>query len=108
MSVPSDFFVSSPADANNGVAAGKAFVASAASLRDAAEHGLYRPEGEHDACGVGFVAHIKGRKAHDIVQQATRQKDPKERSLKTPDAKVQCRAYCNTTRHSNRIIGVRP
>ncbi|WP_298013333.1 hypothetical protein, partial [uncultured Aquabacterium sp.] len=24
---------------------------------------------EHDACGVGFVAHIKGLKAHSIVQQ---------------------------------------
>ena len=34
-----------------------------------AEHGLYNPAGEHDACGVGFVAHIKGAKAHSIVQQ---------------------------------------
>lgn len=25
--------------------------------------GLYHPKNEHDACGVGFVAHIKGRKA---------------------------------------------
>ncbi len=31
--------------------------------------GLYNPSNEHDACGVGFVAHIKGRKSHDIVQQ---------------------------------------
>ncbi len=31
--------------------------------------GLYSPSNEHDACGVGFVAHIKGRKSHDIVQQ---------------------------------------
>ncbi len=29
--------------------------------------GLYRPEDEHDACGVGFVANIEGRKSHDIV-----------------------------------------
>src|SRR5687768_13814565 len=29
--------------------------------------GLYDPRHEHDACGVGFVAHIKGRKSHDIV-----------------------------------------
>ncbi len=33
------------------------------------EHGLYDPGHEHDACGVGFVAHIKGHKAHAIVQQ---------------------------------------
>jgi len=31
--------------------------------------GLYNPENEHDACGVGFVAHIKGRKSHTIVEQ---------------------------------------
>src|SRR5438067_4422170 len=31
--------------------------------------GLYDPSREHDACGVGFVAHIKGRKSHDIVEK---------------------------------------
>ncbi|MEE9397207.1 MAG: glutamate synthase large subunit [Methylococcales bacterium] len=31
--------------------------------------GLYDPSNEHDACGVGFVAHIKGKKSHDIVSQ---------------------------------------
>jgi len=32
--------------------------------------GLYDPQYEHDACGVGFVVDIKGRKSHEIVQQA--------------------------------------
>jgi glutamate synthase (ferredoxin) len=32
--------------------------------------GLYDPRTEHDACGVGFVVHIKGRKSHAIVDQA--------------------------------------
>jgi len=32
--------------------------------------GLYDPRNEHDACGVGFVAHIKGAKSHGIVEQA--------------------------------------
>jgi len=31
--------------------------------------GLYRPSNERDGCGVGFVAHIKGKKSHQIVQQ---------------------------------------
>ncbi|HMX16235.1 MAG TPA: glutamate synthase subunit alpha, partial [Rhodocyclaceae bacterium] len=31
--------------------------------------GLYDPSFEHDACGVGFVAHIKNRKSHGIVAQ---------------------------------------
>jgi len=31
--------------------------------------GLYDGAHEHDACGVGFVAHIKGKKSHDIVDQ---------------------------------------
>src|SRR5450830_1329215 len=34
-----------------------------------AAQGMYDPENEHDACGVGFVAHIKGVKSHAIVQQ---------------------------------------
>ncbi|MDT0358826.1 MULTISPECIES: glutamate synthase-related protein [Herbaspirillum] len=31
--------------------------------------GLYDPANEHDACGVGFIAHIKGKKTHSIVDQ---------------------------------------
>jgi len=31
--------------------------------------GLYDPANEHDACGVGFVCHIKGNKSHEIVEQ---------------------------------------
>jgi glutamate synthase (NADPH/NADH) large chain len=31
--------------------------------------GLYDPSNEHDACGVGFIAHIKGKKSHSIVEQ---------------------------------------
>ena len=34
------------------------------------ENGLYSSDHEHDACGVGFVAHIKGAKSHDIVKNA--------------------------------------
>ena len=34
------------------------------------KQGMYDPAHEHDACGIGFVAHIKGRRSHDIVQQA--------------------------------------
>jgi len=33
------------------------------------KQGLYDPQFEKDACGVGFVAHIKGKKSHDLVQQ---------------------------------------
>jgi glutamate synthase (NADPH/NADH) large chain len=29
--------------------------------------GLYDPSLERDACGIGFVAHVKGRKSHDII-----------------------------------------
>ncbi len=42
---------------------------TAAEIQHLQEHGLYSPDGEHDACGVGFVAHIKGEKSHAIVQQ---------------------------------------
>jgi glutamate synthase domain-containing protein 2/glutamate synthase domain-containing protein 1/glutamate synthase domain-containing protein 3 len=32
-----------------------------------APQGLYDPRNEHDACGIGFVASIKGHKSHDII-----------------------------------------
>ncbi len=37
--------------------------------RDAAEHGLYDPAYEHDACGVAFVATLSGVPSHTIVAQ---------------------------------------
>ncbi|HEX5312997.1 glutamate synthase-related protein [Aquabacterium sp.] len=43
-------------------------MATRQEIQAAAEHGMY-VNAEHDACGVGFVAHIKGQKAHSIVQQ---------------------------------------
>jgi glutamate synthase (NADPH/NADH) large chain len=36
----------------------------------ASNFGLYRPEFEHDACGIGFVANIKGHKSHQHVEDA--------------------------------------
>jgi glutamate synthase (NADPH/NADH) large chain len=33
------------------------------------KQGLYDPSQEHDACGVGFIAHIKGQKSHSIVEK---------------------------------------
>jgi glutamate synthase (NADPH) large chain len=36
------------------------------------KQGLYDPRNEHDACGVGFIADIKGRKSHDIIRQGLR------------------------------------
>jgi glutamate synthase domain-containing protein 2/glutamate synthase domain-containing protein 1/glutamate synthase domain-containing protein 3 len=33
------------------------------------KEGLYDPWFEHDACGVGFVAHLKGKQSHYIVQK---------------------------------------
>lgn len=43
---------------------------TAAEILHLQEHGLYSSAQEHDACGVGFVAHIKGVKSHDIVKNA--------------------------------------
>lgn len=43
---------------------------TAAEIAHLQENGLYTGANEHDACGVGFVAHIKGEKSHGIVQQA--------------------------------------
>ncbi|MDR2331880.1 MAG: glutamate synthase subunit alpha [Burkholderiaceae bacterium] len=43
---------------------------TAAEIQHLQEHGLYSKSNEHDACGLGFVAHIKGVKRHDIVTGA--------------------------------------
>ncbi|MDN3609134.1 glutamate synthase large subunit [Vibrio ostreicida] len=40
------------------------------SEKQSVSQGLYTPELEHDACGIGFVAHLKNRKSHQIVKQA--------------------------------------
>src|SRR6266581_1466223 len=37
-----------------------------------AKQGLYDPQFEHEACGVGFLVNIKGKKSHDIIGQALR------------------------------------
>ncbi|MGA8066758.1 MAG: hypothetical protein WCA47_05470, partial [Terriglobales bacterium] len=31
--------------------------------------GLYHPAQEHDACGIGFVANIRGQKSHEIISK---------------------------------------
>ncbi|MBK9560420.1 MAG: glutamate synthase large subunit [Candidatus Microthrix subdominans] len=42
----------------------------APNVKAAAEHGLYAPAYEHDACGVSFVVDLHGRRSHRLVQQA--------------------------------------
>src|ERR1700722_12700825 len=56
---------------NNGILGGCcARRAAGQSLMDLPQkQGLYDPRNEHDSCGVGFVADIKGRKSHAIVRQ---------------------------------------
>src|SRR5215510_916503 len=39
-------------------------------VKPPSQQGLYDPRYEHDACGVGFVADIKGRRSHRIVSDA--------------------------------------
>src|SRR5258708_2762471 len=37
-------------------------------MRFPRKQGLYDPANEHDSCGVGFVANIKGRKSHEVIE----------------------------------------
>jgi len=41
-------------------------------MKTATRNGLYQPEYEHDACGVGMVVNIHGVKSHELVDQALR------------------------------------
>lgn len=40
------------------------------TVQTPAPQGLYLPEFEHEACGIGMVANINGKKTHNIVQNA--------------------------------------
>lgn len=53
------------------------------------KQGLYDPANEHDACGVGFVAHIKGKPSHQIVIDA-------EEILRNMDHRGACGCEANT------------
>ena len=54
-----------------------------------AKQGLYDPQFEHDACGVGFVVNIKGHKSHRILEQAIQ-------VLKNLDHRGACGCEVNT------------
>ena len=51
--------------------------------------GLYDPRNEHDSCGVGFIAHIKGRRSHQILIDA-------EEMLRHMDHRGACGSEPNT------------
>ncbi len=53
------------------------------------KQGLYDPQFEHDACGVGFVVDIKGRKSNAILKQAIQ-------VLKNLDHRGACGCEINT------------
>ncbi len=53
------------------------------------KHGLYDPAFEKESCGVGFVAHIKGKRSHDIVTDA-------EEVLRNMDHRGACGCEANT------------
>ena len=38
-------------------------------LKETVKEGLYDPSKEHDSCGLGFIANIKGVKSHDIIEK---------------------------------------
>ena len=38
------------------------------AIKSSKKVGLYDPKNEHDACGLGFIANIKGKKSHSIIQ----------------------------------------
>ena len=54
-----------------------------------AKQGLYDPEYEHDACGVGFIAHVKGKRSHQIILDA-------EEILRNMDHRGACGCEANT------------
>jgi len=41
-----------------------------AEIQHLQQHGLHNPANEHDACGIGFIAHIKGNKVDDTLSMS--------------------------------------
>src|SRR6187455_3222537 len=62
---------------------------TAIRLGPPAKQGLYDPQFEHDACGVGFVVNIKGKKSNAIVKQGIQ-------VLKNLDHRGACGSEVNT------------
>ncbi len=57
-------------NSDRGIASSKHVVAKTTTFPNGLpdKQGLYNPANEHDACGVGFVAHMKGVKSHQIIK----------------------------------------
>ncbi|MEO1972105.1 MAG: hypothetical protein ABGX07_11145, partial [Pirellulaceae bacterium] len=53
------------------------------------KQGLYDPANEKDSCGVGFVAHIKGHRSHQIILDA-------DEVLRNMDHRGACGCEANT------------
>jgi glutamate synthase (NADPH/NADH) large chain len=51
--------------------------------------GLYDPAFEHDSCGVGFIAHIRGQRSHSIIRDAAE-------ALRNMDHRGACGCEANT------------
>jgi glutamate synthase (NADPH) large chain len=64
-----------------------------------AAFGLYLPEFEHDACGVGFVAHLKGKPSRQIIDDA-------DRMLRHMDHRGACGCEENTGDGSGMMTGI--
>src|SRR5436853_1521345 len=58
------------ATASHPIAAGTSGSQARPLIGPPPKQGLYDPQYEHDSCGVGFLVNMKGRKSHQIVQQA--------------------------------------
>ena len=78
--------------------------------------GLYNPENEHDACGVGMVVNIHGNKSHELVDNALKVlENMRHRGAEGADGKtgdgagILCAARCvKRKRLSQRLSGGAP
>ena len=78
-------------------------MATPAEIAQLQEQGLYSSQNEHDACGVGFVANIKGKQSHDLVAQGLQ-------ILRNLDHRGACGCEVNTGDGAGilRAVGTKP
>jgi hypothetical protein len=64
----------------------------------AEQYGLYAGAQEHDACGVGFIAHIKGRKSHEVVTQGLKILENLDHRFQMPCIVQKCNSKASSYR----------
>jgi hypothetical protein len=78
------------------------------SGEEVAQRGLYDPRFEHDACGVGFVAHVKGQRSHAIVADGLTVLENMATAARAAPSRTPATARAFSSNYLTRFLPTRP